>query len=819
MTNTKKVLSIALASALAFGSMGAAFAAVPADVKGTDYEKSVDRLSALSILKGYEDGTFKADKTITRAEFAAVVVRALGYEASAKAAMGASMYKDIPTGNWATGYVNVASGLKIINGVGNGNFAPDAPVKYEEAITMLVRALGYEPAAKDKGGYPSGYMVVAGEQKLNNNVAVMFGMPANRGNVAKLVNNALETPLMIQVGYGSQSKYVVSGTEGSTKQTLLENKLSLSIKEDVVASVNKTDKKIMVGTKELMVDDGFNYEGVKNAKIKAYYNSDNKLISYELLDTVMFDGAVTKMDGTTKTIKLVGANKTYTVDAALTIPATETKYAYAKVVIRDGKVVALDKIQTFDGNVNVATVNGMVINGHGDELNLKDYTIMKDGMEIKASDIKAGDMVFYRNDTVNSIKFAEVYNKSITGNIEQLYTDTVVIAGKEYAFVGASYLDASGNKASSDLSTKLLDNKGKAATMMLNRQGNIVLANLNLTSAQSSKVVGMLKDGVKKYSNKLKDYYTFDLINKDGAVVTYDVEVKPELIAGSEMVDTTTSKVYFDKNANAAMDTGEAILGMVELSLDKDGKLTEIKQLTKASITNIKSTDMYAAGNRINSDVLVFDEERYLVTSEAKDMKISTWAKPSFDKIIAGDAYILDGYVKYILATDTDKASTDFTTSKVVVTEIKKLADANELRIKAVVNGVEQIYYTDSNGKVKFGADLALDMTHAAALIGKVVSIDVDKTSGKIVNAALSADAETGLTSIAVNVGNKEITDTVSGVSTVYRLVPEAKVYEVAAGVVTEKSLADVVLANYTNIKLVMDAPGSTFVKYVLLNK
>ena len=101
------------------------------------------------------------------------------------------------------------------------NFAPDAPVKYEEAITMLVRALGYEPAAKDKGGYPSGYMVVAGEQKLNNNVAVMFGMPANRGNVAKLVNNALETPLMIQVGYGSQSKYVVSGTEGSTKQTLL----------------------------------------------------------------------------------------------------------------------------------------------------------------------------------------------------------------------------------------------------------------------------------------------------------------------------------------------------------------------------------------------------------------------------------------------------------------------------------------------------------------------------------------------------------------------------------------------------------------------
>ena len=818
MTNSKKVLSIALASALAFGSMGAAFAATPTDVKGTDYEKSVDRLSALSILKGYEDGTFKADKTITRAEFAAVVVRALGYEASAKAAMGASMYKDIPAGNWATGYINVASGLKVINGVGDNNFAPDAPVKYEEAITMLVRALGYEPAAKDKGGYPSGYMVVAGEQKINKDVAVMFGTPANRGNVAKLVNNALETPLMVQVGYGSQSKFVVSGTEGSTKQTLIENKLSLSVKEDVVSfsAQSKTDKKIMVGTKELMVADDFNYEGLKNAKIKAYYNSDNKVIAYELLDTVMFDGIVTKMDGTTKTLKLVGANKSYTVDAAVTIPNTETKSAYAKVVIRDGKVIAIDKIDAFTGNVNVATVNGLVINGHGDELNLKDYTIMKDGMEIKVADIKAGDIVFYKSD----IKFAEVYNKSVAGNIEQLYTDALVLAGKEYSFAGASYLDASGNKASSDLNAKLLDNKGKAATMMLDRQGKIVLANLNLTSAQSSKIVGMLKDGVKKYDNKLKPYYTFDLINKDGVVVAYDVEVKAELILGTEMVDAVSSKVYFDKNSNNLMDAGEAILGMVELTLDKDGKLTEIKQLTKASIANIKSTDMYAAGNRIGSDVLVFDQERYLVTSEAKDMKISTWAKPNFDKIVSGDAYILDGYVKYILATDTDRASTDFTTSKVVITEIKKIADANELRIKALVNGVEQIYYTDSNGKIKFGADLTLDMAHAADLIGKIVSIDVDKTSGKIVNVALNAETEMALTSVAVNVGNKEITNTVSAISSVFRLVPEAKVYEVATDkTVTEKSLADVVLANYTSVKIVFDAPGSIFVKYVLLNK
>ena len=92
-------------------------------------------------------------------------------------------------------------------------------------------------------------------------------------------------------------------------------------------------------------------------------------------------------------------------------------------------------------------------------------------------------------------------------------------------------------------------------------------------------------------------------------------------------------------------------------------------------------------------------------------------------------------------------------------------------------------------------------------------------------NASLSADSETELTSIVVNVGNKEITDTVLNLSKVYRLVPDAKVYEVAGSTVTEKSLADVVLKNvqnpagYTKVKIVLDAPGSTFVKYVILNK
>ena len=83
-------------------------------------------------------------------------------EAVAEAAKGlATGFTDIPATHWASGYVGAAAKLGVVNGVGNNKFDPEAPVKYEDAITMIVRALGYEPAAKEKGAYPFGYLLAS----------------------------------------------------------------------------------------------------------------------------------------------------------------------------------------------------------------------------------------------------------------------------------------------------------------------------------------------------------------------------------------------------------------------------------------------------------------------------------------------------------------------------------------------------------------------------------------------------------------------------------------------------------------------------------
>ena len=60
---------------------------------------------------------------------------------------------------------------------------------------MLVRALGYEASAQTKGGYPYGYLIVANEIGLLDEVKGTQGAPASRGIVAQMTDNALEIPI------------------------------------------------------------------------------------------------------------------------------------------------------------------------------------------------------------------------------------------------------------------------------------------------------------------------------------------------------------------------------------------------------------------------------------------------------------------------------------------------------------------------------------------------------------------------------------------------------------------------------------------------
>ena len=125
MTNLKKTIAVVLAFAMIF-SMGMISTFAYSDVEAsTTVGEAVGILSNLGILTGFEDGTFKPDETVTRAQMAAIVCRTLGYESQAKSSAGTTIFNDVPGDHWAAGYINVAQSLNIINGYGDGNFGPE----------------------------------------------------------------------------------------------------------------------------------------------------------------------------------------------------------------------------------------------------------------------------------------------------------------------------------------------------------------------------------------------------------------------------------------------------------------------------------------------------------------------------------------------------------------------------------------------------------------------------------------------------------------------------------------------------------------------
>ena len=237
MKNLKKTLAVVLTFAMIL-SMGFSAFAYTDVAEGTKVSEAVGILSNLGIFTGFEDGTFKPDETVTRAQMAAIICRTLGYEDQAKSSAGSTIFNDVAADHWAAGYINVAQSLQIVNGYGDGNFGPEDQVTYEQAVKMIVVALGYELDAQAKGGWSTGYLAVASREGITKNANGTVGAPASRGTIAVLVYNSLEVRLMDQETWtttGGQDEY------SKTDETILSQYLEVEKYEGIVATTPYSD--------------------------------------------------------------------------------------------------------------------------------------------------------------------------------------------------------------------------------------------------------------------------------------------------------------------------------------------------------------------------------------------------------------------------------------------------------------------------------------------------------------------------------------------------------------------------------------------------
>lgn len=483
--------------------------ALAPDIADTKYAEAAELLGALGIMVGdAETGNFRPDDAIIRSEMAKVAVYSVGLEDIANSSMGTTKFPDVPADHWATGAINIADQQGMVIGDDIGTFRPDDPVLLQEAVAIVVRALGYEPAAESRGGYPSGYMVVASSNQLLRGIDANANEEAKRGDIAQLIFNALTVNLMEQVGYGSDVTYQV------VDKTLLYDKLNVEKAYGQIVGTPETtlnggnttaEDYILIGDNQYLIGDtdaklllGYNVlyyarldkttdektlilvreQANKNKTIQA--NADDIVsVTGGNGQNVTFEYWESETDRNTKTAT-IASNAIYiyngkykegvtTADLQptsgnVTLLDSDTNGTYDIVFVNHFSNLVVDTISTVTGRVTDKYANGSLVFDPNDTTVM--YTIIKDNKEIGVEDLAEWNVLSYTvSDDKNLIK-AYVSTASVTGTVTEITNRGYRISDSQETY----------NKAASYPNEIKLRDKG---TFYLDIENNIAAVNTN----------------------------------------------------------------------------------------------------------------------------------------------------------------------------------------------------------------------------------------------------------------------------------------------------------------------------------------------------
>ncbi|WP_284645746.1 S-layer homology domain-containing protein [Paenibacillus silviterrae] len=111
-------------------------------------KKDIEAMASRHVADGADNGLFLPDQSVSRAEFAAWVVRGLGLAE----ATGGLKFGDVAADAWYAPYIVAVSSHGLMTGEEQGQFRPAAPITREEMAAVLVRALGTKAGAAAAGG-------------------------------------------------------------------------------------------------------------------------------------------------------------------------------------------------------------------------------------------------------------------------------------------------------------------------------------------------------------------------------------------------------------------------------------------------------------------------------------------------------------------------------------------------------------------------------------------------------------------------------------------------------------------------------------------
>ncbi|NIK79360.1 hypothetical protein FHS15_004520 [Paenibacillus castaneae] len=645
----KKIAAFVLATALVLPTSLTAFAATtPSDVVGKPVQSAVEELTALGIIQGYEDGTFKPENQITRAELAKIIVIASGNEAAANLMAGVKpSFKDVKAGAWYTGFINAAAAKGYIQGY-NGNFRPSDNVKFEEVVAILVRSLGYKESQLS-GAWPYNYLLAAQDTQdssLFEGLDVTPGTTANRGIVARLTSNTINSKTVTYSGtngdvvnygdklvtkIGETSKAVVSAAAlNSDKEISLDG-----------LRIKTSDKFVVTGGKALADLVGHTVTVVKTKDKKQVLaitdaQASEKVIAFEnnntagVSDTVGYSVYLTAKDGktypTVPSTKYLGFNKNYAAaTGALAKGEKATLFLNADGQVQFVSVVAYTDNKLVTGYEAKTSFRPARVNySPNASVSVTDATVVKlNGALASAADLKENDVIrFVANGTEAVI--LEATRNTVTGKV-----DSVRVEGGKYYYTvsGKVYEDLFATSSANALTlgseyTLFLNNDGKVAgskAATANTSSNYAVALKNALPGVSVIDNGEVKNGYTKlevFSVKENKNLTVYLLPADitgtiakNAVVklTYNADgkvTKAALTSTSAAAGVTVKEVTATSIATTTNST--YYVNSNTVYLDASNRANDV--VTVATAANVAKNDEIAVvlnSNGLNADLVV----------------------------------------------------------------------------------------------------------------------------------------------------------------------------------------------------------------------
>ena len=784
MRNLKRALSLAMASVMLLGLMVVGTGASYKDVASDQNVEAIEVLQAVGVMVGDEKGNFNPDQNVTRNEMAVIMANLMDYRVASYA--GTSPFTDVP--EWAEPYVAACYTNGITSGVSATQYGGDQTVTTAQAALMLLKALGYFQTQKEFGdSWQLATITKANEIDLLMDVESGVIEAMTRNDVAQLVLNTLEAgtvkasddSFIISGGgmsvEGGKVEYIYN-TSGDSYARAIESNLTTTNTSGTTVGNNivQLGEKLYQGnlkmsgvtTREF---DGFNaparkwtynsaeigtyadkadyvFEG--SVKASAMYAAVGKTVAREYNWIVNLDGNdLANGDGTARVFAQDYANGVDTVKSTNNATLTGTGRGTTTYVYLDDE----------NDDVYVCIVSSYV----AEVIQEDDGTITLDdqagSLDFDIEGYEEDDVVVYtkssddnQNWTVESVLGLATYVEGDVTKVKDV--DTVVIDDTTYQYNTTMF---AGDKIT-------IDSYNQTVGFYLDLQGHIGMVDTAIESGDYAYVLSMGFEG-DKYGEADATIYA-KLVLADGTIARVEVDddnyVETKGDATQTFIDTA-AKYGLTYSAQGQKTGGNGSIvtyvvnedGTYSMNHKVDGATQAANELKiEKGITGIKinnSTSMYGDANTVYI---------YSDGSDADDYSAYVGYKsvPDIDAAADGTtvaaAYAKNGVAKFVFVTGaTTTASADD-----IVFVIGRTGEANNRLIKTNAgNYYEYAAVVDgetSTIRIKEGSDAHTAYVNAmAGKADKTILVFAGATTNSL---GLTTDLGTNMTADGAGAGD-----------------------------------------------------------------